>query len=155
MKILLNPDSGAPITDYTPVNSVTFFTEGDSWKPGNVMQFEDDIVANRFLENFQFLVEITPDEAKVWLEAKKLTCGSCDFVTRKQDELDTHMKTHAKAQELSELGIPVIRKQKTVEELQRTVSDLQRKIDSDAETDGLTEGTGLTDDRPVKNVIMS
>lgn len=155
MKVLLNPDNGAPIKDFTPLNGETFFTNGDRFEPGTVFQFEDDRVADRFLQNFGFLQEITPEDAKKFMEFQKLVCKTCGFTTRVKTEYDKHLLLHEKEKELSELGIPVIKKQKNLAEISQDVADMQKQIDAEDRADGLTEGAGLTNDQPIKNVVMS
>jgi hypothetical protein len=152
-QIVLNPDTGAAIKDYT-VLGITPFTEANPFQPGTLFQFEDEKVAEAFLNHFGFLEVMTAEDAKKFLEMKKLECDKCDFKTRVQSELTRHIEMHAKEQELSDLGIPILKKKQTNEELTKSVADLQKQIDSQDAADGL-EGAGLIDDKPQKTVIMS
>jgi hypothetical protein len=152
-KILLNPDNGASIKGYT-VFSVTPFNDDKAFEPGTIFQFEDEKVAQAFLDHFGFLQEMNAEDAKKFMAMEKLKCDKCDFTTRVKTQLQRHIDMHARETELSELGIPVLKKQQTNAELTQTVADLQKSIDAQDRADGL-EGAGLIDDKPQKNVIMS
>ncbi len=150
-KILLNPDKGAAIKDYRSFGVTRF--EEKSFEPGSVFQFEDEREADDYLDHFGFLEEISVDNAKRFLAMDKLKCDQCDFQTRVKTELERHIEVHSKEQELSDLGIPVLKKKQTISSLDEKVVDLQKQIDAQDRADGL-EG-GFTDDKPIKDVIMS
>lgn len=152
-KILLNPDAGAPIKDYMCLGTNHF--DEKAFEPGSIFQFEDDREADDYLEHFGFLEEITPEDAKKFLAMQKLKCSQCDFETRSKSELERHILAHDKERELSDLGIPILKRKQTVGSLDKRVADLQKKIDQDSIDEGLLEGDGITDDKPIKDVIMS
>jgi hypothetical protein len=152
-RILLNPDTGAPIKDYT-TQGVTPFTKDNPFETGTLFQFEDEKVAEAFLEQFGFLEELNADDAKKFLAMEKLKCEQCDFTTRSKAELERHIVMHSKEKELSDLGIPVLKKQHTIGSLDDKVTDLQKSIDAQDRAEGL-EGAGLINDTPQKNIIMS
>lgn len=155
-KILLNPDTGAPINDVV-YNGTAYFSGRESFRIGTLFKFEDDKTADFFMKTFEFLQELSTDDAKKFMSFTKLKCSTCGFETRIKSELEQHAKEHAKDKELDELGIPVVKKQESerarFEESINT--DIQKSIDSDAIQDGLTEGEGLLSDKPQKTVIMS
>ncbi len=151
-KILLNPDTGAPIKDYQCMGTNHF--KDDAFAPGSIFQFEDEKEADDYLDHFGFLQEISADDAKKFLAMEKLKCDHCDYQTRIKSELERHLVMHSKEKELSDLGIPILKRKNTVTSLDQRVTDLQKQIDAQDMADGL-EGAGLIDDKPQKNVIMS
>lgn len=153
-KIILNPDApaGAPIKKFTITDKGSFFTD-DVFEPGTLFQFEDEEVADIFLKHFGFLYEMSQVDAKKWLAQEKMSCEKCSFKTRNQTELDKHMKAHDAEKELSDLGIPVLKKQIGGQRIV-TIDDMQKQIDAQDKADGL-DGDGLVNDHPQHNVTMS
>lgn len=158
-KILLNPEApkGAPIKEYTvrvSGNSIVSFPKDKPFQPGSLFQFDDDEEGQAYLDNFQFLEELTPEEAKKFLSMEKHRCDQCDYQAYSKAEVDRHIKAHGVSHELSDLGIPVIKKQQNMAQLNSSVEDLQKQIDAQDKADGL-EGAGIIDDKPIKTVVMS
>lgn len=151
-KILLNPDTGAPIKEV--VFGGTVYFQEKPWDTGTVFKFEDDKAAQFFQNTFEFLTLITVEDAKKFMQTEKLKCDKCDFTTRSKAALTRHLSEHDKEKELDELGIPVVRKVKTEEDAQNQ-SDIQHEIDASATRDGLTEGEGLVNERVTRGAIMS
>ena len=148
-KILLNPEAGAPIQDIQ-INGKKYFTE-KPWEVNSIKKFENDIVADTFRGLFEFLIELTLDEAKTHIEDQKrrsYKCTKCDLKTTTQLALDKHLEKHAKEEELEkELGVEAVSGEG--EEKSPESQDTQSILDSQAKNEGLI-GEGLVDEtRPV------
>lgn len=152
---------GAPISGWF-YEGYEYFTKETPFKPGDIYKFEDDLVGYEFLNTFGFLREMTPTAAKEHLASKLHTCKKCDFQTRTPISLANHAKEHTKEEELDVVGIPVMRKAKSMrekleEETKHVTGDKQAAIEAKAASEsglndgygGLTEGEGLIIDRSV------
>lgn len=140
-RIILNPENGATIQN-VQIAGVKYFVE-KPFEVDTMIKIEDDTVAEVLLTIYEFLAEMTLDEAKKYKEdkAKRIfKCTKCDMATTTQLTLDKHLEKHAREEQLDkELGIEVI--------VGNTVApeeniDGQEVIDKQASADGLF-GEGL------------
>ena len=148
MKILKNPDNGAPIKNIWFKDKLYFdSTNNQTFKPGDIVKIEEDEVADFIIKLFGFVKTISPEEAKSIIEAKKnntFKCDKCDYSTNEEIKLRGHKMSHAKEAKIDEeLGIPVISgSQLSKENEEKQKIDTQQRIDNEGTQDGLT-GEGL------------
>lgn len=154
MKILHNPSTGAPIQDVWYKNVKYLDAErNETFRPGMILSFEDDNVADFIRELYEFVLEIDPVEAKKYLEnqAKGLKCDKCEFRTDTAIALSGHKRSHEPVEKIENLGIPMVKKnQGTIESSQKNIQD---QIDREGQKDGL-EGEGLINESFKSNVVM-
>lgn len=143
MKIILNPENGSDIQN-VQIAGVKYFDE-KPFEVDTMIKIEDDNVADVLLTLYEFLAELSLDEAKKYKEdkAKRIfKCDKCDMATTTQLALDKHLEKHAREEQLDkELGIEVI----SGKTLPQEQIDGQEIIDRQATADGLF-GEGLVDD---------
>lgn len=149
-KILLNPEAGAPIQDIQ-ILSKKYFTD-KPWEVNTIKKFDNDKVADAFEELYEFLVPLSLDEAKTYIEDQKrhsYKCDKCDLKTTTQLALDKHLEKHAKEEALEkELGVESVDGDGEEMEVKKP-EDIQSVLDSQARSEGLI-GEGLVDEtRPV------
>lgn len=152
MKILFNPENGAPIQDIW-LNQVQYFVEKQNqvFKPGDIVKV-DESVAEFILETYGFVKEISKEKAKEILEFQKNAIFKCDSEGCKRafetaEQLRGHNMSHAKAAKLDdELGIPVIGGVAAQTAAEKGEFDSQKEIDQQASAAGLI-GEGLTVDK--------
>lgn len=107
MKILYNPPKGQPIGE----GYNDFIYQGEKIEahlPGEVKQYESG-KAEKLLEIFGFLAEISPEEAKKIIETPKkgqYQCKYCDFSTDLKIALQGHMKKHK--EEIQKESAPLV-----------------------------------------------
>lgn len=101
MKILYNPTDGAPITSFIFNGRLidSHLPDGQNSSNG-LMQYEDD-VAEEIMETYQFLRELTKEQAVEMIENPpepqyKCDFPGCDFSTRVKVALSSHSRKHAK-----------------------------------------------------------
>lgn len=106
MKIIYNPQDGAPISNFI-FNNVLVDThypdryEMPNGKLANGLVQYDDFTGEEILETYQFLKELSAEQAKEILERPedpRYKCGfkDCDFATDTAVALSGHKKKHAK-----------------------------------------------------------
>ncbi len=146
MKIIKNPEHGGEIKKIW-YKDVLYFEE--PFKPGDVVKIEQDDVAVFMLNLYDFLEEITKEEAVKYLEEVKNAKFKCDECGQKfsiEIALLGHKRKHEKEARLDdELGIPVIKgKVQKIESVEEV--DTQAKIDESANSEGLI-GPGLVEEK--------
>lgn len=143
MKILFNPEDGAPIKDMVFNGPIFVSEDGDTFMPGSMVKVDDN-VADFVMSTYGFIREVSEDEAKRIVEQQKnnkFKCDQCDYSTDTEQKLKGHKLSHARKAKIDkELGIKVITPQKIEEE---SGDRGQENIDAQAEAAGL-EGEGLT-----------
>jgi len=141
-KIILNPTTGAPIKDIQ-IAGKKYFVE-KSFDPGKLIKIEDEFIADTLLEIFEFLVYMTPSDAKAWQEEqakKKFPCDKCNEVLMSKQGLDTHLEGHEKEEKLSnELGIETLETVAVKEDVKEEPLDA---ITNEARAQGLDYGEGM------------
>jgi len=148
--IVLNPDNGASIKGWN-FEGIVYF-EDKPFAPGNIWKFEDELTGQKILETYGFLEEISVSRAKKFLATTLLKCEQCSFETRTPEDMPKHMVKHKAEAELDDLGIPVMKKPRSIkdkldEETRRIDNKMQQDIDSQAKDAGLDIGEGLVSDR--------
>ena len=158
MKILFNPIEGTEIHDVM-YRDLNYFSRewGEQWYEGTLRQFEEDAIADFFVNLFGFLEPISVDKAAELQESMShmYQCKEpgCKFETNLKHKLMAHAKEHIKDKKLSVLGLPVVRSR---EKSQAQVeSEREKKFEQENQAQGLTEGSGLTEDIPPSTAVMS
>ena len=141
-KIILNPTTGAPISN-VQISGKKYFVE-KAFETGTLIKLEDEATADVLLGLFEFLVYMTPEDAKSYREEqakKKFPCDKCETVLMSQQGLDGHIKTHEESEKLDkELGIEVVEAAPVV--VKEVVEEPIDAITSDARLMGLDYGEG-------------
>ena len=137
--IIYNPENGAEIKNVYFEN-VLYFSEkeGKTFKPDSLLNVGDR-EGLFFTTLFEFLREVTPEEAKKIIEKQnaEFKCDQCEFRTATKIALSGHNRSHENKTSVDELGIPVLGGTKRAE-----VVDLQSQYDAADRANGLT-GEGL------------
>lgn len=143
-KIILNPTTGAPISNIQ-IEGKKYFVD-KPFEVGTLIKIEDDNTANVLLEIFEFLVYMTAEDARSYqLEQskKKFPCDKCTEVLMSQQGLDGHKEGHLKEEKLSkELGIEVV-EATPVEKVEKVKEEPLDAITSEARAQGLDYGEGM------------
>lgn len=141
-KILKNPIDGAPISD-VQILGKKYFSE-KPFEIDTMVKIEEDEVADALMSLYEFLVYMTPEEAKAYKDEKdrrKFECDRCHQKFVSEQGLEGHVAKHIEDEKLEkELGIEVIVAQKTPINVD---IDPQDAITEEARTQGLDYGEGL------------
>lgn len=145
-KIILNPEDGAEIKNFVFQNEHYMDAkEGQSFLPGMVVRVNDDL-ADFMIETWGFLRELSPEEAKEYMESKDdIKCERCDFHTKFKIAFDSHKRKHEREANLDDLGIPVIGPKTEVRTVESS-EERRAKYEAENRSQGL-EGPGLQDDQ--------
>ena len=153
MRILFNPENGAPIKNFHFEDILYMVeTDGDAFFPGMIVKVDDDQLVDYILKTWEFVQELTPEQAKDFLETKEeFKCDKCDFKTKVRIGFEGHKRKHVKESQIDALGIKSVAVKKKV-----VVTDDNRveKWEEEDKKAGL-EGQGLTEDSPKKSTVMS
>lgn len=147
MKILVNPDNGATITN-VQINNTKYFVD-KPFEIDSLIKIEDDSVADVILNLYEFVREVSLDEAKKYIEDKekrKFKCErpGCDMATTTELTFKKHMEKHEREEQLDkELGIQVIAGKEISSSVDQVLG--QDAIDAQARSDGLF-GDGLQEE---------
>lgn len=153
--IILNPESGAPIKNVQVLGQILF--KDKPFEVDSLRKIEKDAIANDLLKLFGFLIVLTVDEAKTYVDNKakrKFKCEKCSFATEEAIALAGHSKKHEKEEKIDkELGIEVIAEQ----EVEQVSNEELEKRRAEAEKRHL-ENMGITaqweDEAPNRGVRM-
>lgn len=142
MKIILNPYNGSSISD-VQLRGKKYFVE-KPFEVDSMVKIEEDEVADDLLSLYEFLVFMSPEDAKKHYEDKekrKYVCERCKNRFETEEKLEEHTEKHLAQEKLEkELGIETITPEVVEEEsIELTAQDL---VDQQARAEGL-EGEGL------------
>lgn len=141
--IILNPTTGSSISN-VQIEGKKYFLD-KPFEIDTMIKLEDDGVAEELLKLYEFLVFMTPEDAKSYKDEqskRKYECGECGTKLTTQQSLDNHTSKHVEDKKLEkELGIEVIK----VEEEKEEEKELnpQDVIDQEARSQGLDYGEGI------------
>lgn len=153
--IILNPEGGASITNVQIKGTILF--KESPFEVDSLRKFENQEVGKALLKLYDFLKEVTADEAKAYIEDKKkraFKCKECEFATNVEIALKGHSRKHeAEKRMTDELGIEVV-EEGTIEKLSDAEIETQRvqAQRKHLESMGITEE--WEDDTPQRGVSM-
>jgi hypothetical protein len=142
MKFLYNPTDGAPIRKVW-LEGVQYFTD-EAFEIDTILQLDDNL-ADFLLRIFEFLKEVSKDEAAKLATQKKeeFKCDVCDFKTTAKIGLISHKKIHEKDSNYVP-GIKTVRIE-NAKKAMPTGEQTIKKWEEQDEASGL-EGEGLVRD---------
>ena len=151
MIILKNPKNGAPIQNLWIYDQ--FYLDekkGEVFAPNSIMQFEDKI-ANYLKYLYNFLEEVSIEDAKGYVENQKksFACTECDYRSDQKIGLIGHMRGHQTQEKVQKgiEGIPIAQGSiGTNEEEIPKEKNLMQAIENEAEKAGLI-GEGLVEEK--------
>lgn len=142
-KIILNPTTGADISN-VQLRGQKYFAD-KPFAVDTMIKLEDDNVADDLLALYEFLVYMTPEDAKGYKDEqakRKYACDKCDGKFTTEQGLEGHVAKHLEEERLEkELGIEIIDAPEKVEEVVEV--NPQDAIDKEARLQGLDYGEGL------------
>ncbi len=162
MKILFNPESGAPIHDFIVKGKLL-----DEHPTGQLRRYEDQ-EADALTNTYEFLMEVQPEDAKSMMGksvkvdvTNQLECTVCGKSFEIKLALAGHQRTHkgvdfnslpVKTTELDLSDIPLASGKKVLNQQQTNAIlkdyEMTGNLESGADTEGVDwYGSGLTEER--------
>lgn len=157
MRVILNPENGAPIKNVQIRGQIYF--KDKPFEADSMRKIENDQVADDLLSLFEFLKVLEDKEAiEEYLSEKKgraFKCDKCDFASSVEIALKGHQRKHESEDKMTdELGIEVIsdvpQEQLSNEELEKRREEAEKRH---LESGGIT--AQWEDDTPVRGRVMA